>query len=276
MKRNYFLGLLLLSVFTIISGGCSDEENTPLSFYEKAYEIPIHGTRYIGVKSGSGDYSILSGNSGLFSASKEEGWSNPAGMILVRGLLTGESTLAVTDNQTGETISLTIKVTDNYEVLRVSDLYWNGSTMIKSEHPVLSKAPFLFLVNNNSRDVYFADDNGEKTITSNGLKIQGKGNYSFAMEDGKPYLTLIYPADENGQLTDATLAVSTPHKFQITQCSEFFLHRLDEYLNLGWETIAKDYSDDEVGLAITMEEVESGCKLEGKLEEVEIPVGVLN
>lgn len=270
--------LLLLTFIILFIGACKDDDPVPLSFYDTYYEVPVHGSRYIGPQTGSGEYSLQVENPYLFSASEEDGWSNPAGMFVVRGILTGESILTVTDNRTGETDSLAIKVTDNYEVLRVSTLYWDEPTskIMKNEHPVFSKISFVYLINNPARDVYFADRSGENSLTGNGIRIQGKGSYSFTMENGNPYLTLTYPADENGQLTDAVSAVSTPHKFEITQCSEFLRHRLDENLNLGWETIAKAYPDSLRGEAITLKGVNSTYQLDGSFEQIEIPTGVLN
>ena len=278
MKTKKISKLLMLLLLAVFAGACSDDKAEPLSFYNSAYEVPIHGTRYIGVKSGNGNYSVQIENPGLFSASKEEGWSNPAGTLLVRGLLTGESKLIVTDNQTGEAVGLAIRVIENYETLRVSTFYWDDSTSTikENKHPVFSKIPFVFLINNRARDVYFADRSGENSAIGNDIRIQGKGTYSFTMENGKPYLTLTYPADENGQLTDAVSAVSTPYKFEITQSSEFMRHRLDENLNLGWGTIAKAYPDSLRGEAITMKGVNSTYQLDGSFEQVEIPTGVLN
>jgi hypothetical protein len=278
MKTKKISKLLMLLLLAVFAGACSDDKAEPLSFYNSAYEVPIHGTRYIGVKSGNGNYSVQIENPGLFSASKEEGWSNPAGTLLVRGLLTGESKLIVTDNQTGEAVGLAIRVIENYETLRVSTFYWDDSTSTIKEnrHPVFSKIPFVFLINNRARDVYFADRSGENSAIGNDIRIQGKGSYSFTMENGKPYLTLTYPADENGQLTDAVSAVSTPYKFEITQSSEFMRHRLDENLNLGWGTIAKAYPDSLRGEAITMKGVNSTYQLDGSFEQIEIPTGVLN
>ena len=275
-KKNH--NLLMLLLFAIFAGACSDDEPGPLSFYNVAYEVPIHGTRYISVKSGSGDYSVQVENPYLLSASEEDGWSNSAGMFLVRGLLTGKSRLTITDNRTGKTASLTIKVTDSYEVLRVSSLYWDdaASKIMDNEHPVFSKIPFVYLINNQARDMYFADRSEEYTPTSNDIKIQGKGSYSFTMEDGKPYLTLTYKEDANGQLTEDASAVSTPHKFEITQSSEFLRHRLDENLNLGWDTPSKAYPENIQGDAITMKGVNSTYQLDGKFEQIEIPTGVLN
>ena len=278
MKIKNVFKLLLLTFITLSIGACNDDDPEPLSFYNVAYEVQIHGTRYIGPQTGSGNYSLQVENPYILSASEEEGWSAPEGMILLRGLLTGESILTVTDNRTGETANLAIKVTDNYEVLQVFTLYWDESSskVMKNDHPVFSQIPFVFLINNKARDVYFADRKGENSLTSNGVRIQGKGTYSFTMEDGKPYLILTYSEDENGQLTDDASAVPTPHKFEITQSSEFLRHRLDENLNLGWETIAKAYSDSLRGDAITMKGVNSTYQLDGKFEQVEIPTGVLN
>ncbi len=278
MRTKNAFKLLMLLLLAVFAGACSDDNPEPLNFYNVAYEVPMHGTRYISVKSGSGDYSFQVDNPYLFSASEDDGWSNPEGTFLVRGLLTGESTLAVTDNRTGETANLTIKVTDNYEALQISKLYWDESTskIMENEHPVFSKIPFVFLINNKERDVYFADRSGENSLTSNGIEIQGKGTYSFTTEDDKYYLTLTYPEDESGELTDDASVIATPHKFEITQSSEFSRHRLDENLNLGWETIAKAYPDSLRGESITMKGVNSSYQLDGKFEQIEIPTGVLN
>lgn len=278
MKTKNVSKLLLLTFVIFFLGACNDDDPEPLSFYYTYYEVPVHGNRYIGPQTGSGDYSLQVENPYLLSASEEKGWSAPEGMILLRGLLTGESTLTVTDNRTGETANLAIKVIENYEVLRVSSLYWDddASRIMDNEHPVFSKIPFVFLINNQARDVYFADRSGENSLTGNELIIMGKGTYSLIMEDDKPYLILTYAKDENGQLTDDASVVPTPHKFQITQSSEFLRHRLDENLNLGWKTIAKAYPDSLRGEAITMKGVNSTYQLDGKFEQVEIPTGILN
>jgi hypothetical protein len=268
MKTNNLCRLLLLLLVATLVEACKNDETEPLSFYNDSYEVPIHGTRSIGIKSGSGDYSIQVKNTGVFSAAEEYGWSNPAGMILISGLLTGEGTLTVIDNVTRETRNLKIKVTHNYEVLRVSTF--------EDTHPVLSKTPFLFLINNKARDVYFADRSGQPTITDNGLRIQGKGTYAFTMENGNTYMTLTYATDNNKKLTNNAAITPAPHKFQITKSSEFALHRLDENLSLNWETPAGSYPVDQQFLAMKMEEVGTGYKLEGSLEYVEIPQDILN
>ncbi|MCE5227851.1 MAG: hypothetical protein LLG05_18585 [Porphyromonadaceae bacterium] len=271
MKTNILYVFLMLLLVTAFAGGCSDDETEPFRFYEEAYEVPVHGTRYIGVKSGSGDYTIQVENTGILSASEDDGWSSSEGTILVRGLLTGEATLTVTDNRTNETQDLHIKVINNYEVISISTF--------ENNHPVFSKTPFLFLINNQERDVYFADMEGEKSITENGIQVKGKGSYSFTMEDSQPCLTLTYATDENGQLTDDASTSPTPHKFIITKSSEFVLHRLDENLNLGWDTPSGSYSAEQMSAVIEMEEEETGYQNTGSFDtykNVTIPKGVLN
>jgi len=259
---------LLLVFMTIFVAGCKDDEHEPLRFYGDSYEVPVHGVRYIGVKSGSGDYTIQVENTGIFYASEDEGWSNPAGTLSVRGLLTGESILYIIDNNTGETATLKIKVVDHYEVLRVSTF--------ENNHPVISKTPFIFLISNQSRDMYLADMEGEKSVTDNGIRIRGKGSYSFTIEDNKPYLTLTYATDDKGAITNDPAHSPEAHKFQITLGSEFLLHYLDENLNLGWGTVAKNFSEDQCSLVMKMEQPESGYKFETVPEQVEIPAGILN
>lgn len=100
VKEKNGYGLWLLLLITLFMGACRNDDPEPLSFYDTYYEVPVHGTRYIGPQTGSGDYFLLLENPYLFSASEEDGWSAPEGMILLRGLLTGESILTITDNRT--------------------------------------------------------------------------------------------------------------------------------------------------------------------------------
>lgn len=266
MKKDILELLLLFSVI-VLPWGCSVDNTEPLNFYDDTYEVPIHGTRYIGVKSGNGDYTIQVENSGIISASEDYGWSNQSGMILIRGLVTGETTIMVTDNASDETRNLQIKVTDNYECFRISTF--------ENNHPVLSKTPFLFLINNQEREVYFVDMEGEKSITDNGLRVRGKGSYALTMEDGIPYLTLSYASDDKGQLTDDTAIDPIPHKFCITKSSEFALHRIDDNLNLGWQTPSGNYTTEQCYYVMEMEDVSTGVKYESNLEQVEFPQGIL-
>ncbi|MCD8183855.1 MAG: hypothetical protein LUE99_13105 [Bacteroides sp.] len=61
------------------------------------------GTRYLGLESGNGDYTLEMANLYIARAQTESGWSCPGGnMIYVYGILSGHTTLTVTDNHTQE------------------------------------------------------------------------------------------------------------------------------------------------------------------------------
>lgn len=266
-----YVNLFLLLAMTVFVVGChGDNHPNALSFYENTYEVPIHGSRTVGIKTGSGNYSLQVGNPSLVSASKQDGWSNSSGVFVIQGFITGETKLTVTDNKTGDICELGIKVIDNYETFRIS--------MIKNEHPLFSKIPFLFFVNNVSRDVYFADMSGEKNIIDNGIRIKGKGSYHFSIDGDQTYLELSYAVDNHGELTDNTSFEVKKHIFDITKKTDFILHRLDENLNLGWNTPGSNFSNEEVGLVMTMKDEETGFEIESSLEtkSIEIPPNILN
>ena len=100
---------------------CKDEDNQPLEFYDSYYEVPMGGIRYIGPKSGNGDYNLEMEHTQIAAAGIEKGWSGvPNGTnIYVRGYLTGKTRLQVTDYATSESCVLNIKVVDNYEALQL-------------------------------------------------------------------------------------------------------------------------------------------------------------
>lgn len=57
MKRKlYYLATLFCLLASL--NACKDEDNQPLEFYDSYYEVPMGGIRYIGPKSGNGDYNL--------------------------------------------------------------------------------------------------------------------------------------------------------------------------------------------------------------------------
>ena len=115
MIPKHFYQTALCCILTLLSA-CKDDNNSPLRFYNDTYEVPMGGIRYLGLESGNGDYSLEVKDQRLVSAQVEQGWSTPGGSaIYVRGILTGKTTLKVTDYATLESCLLTIKVVDNYE-----------------------------------------------------------------------------------------------------------------------------------------------------------------
>ena len=227
--------------------------------------MPVHGFRYLGLKSGNGDYTLHVENQETLSASVSSGWSDPNGVIQVYGRLRGETVLSVMDNATQEVKTMRIKVTDNYETFRVS--------VYNNTHPTLNGELFVFLINNKERDAYFFRLN--RTGTDYDWLLQAKGTYAFTEEDAQRYLTLTYVTDAEGRFTIAELAPA-PHKFLIKDGSRQLFHRLSENLNLGWEdAVTRESPVEPMSLGMKLEEVGTDYKLAGWLEEVFMPEGIL-
>lgn len=192
MIPKHFYQTALCCILTLLSA-CKDDNNSPLRFYNDTYEVPMGGIRYLGLESGNGDYSLEVKDQRLVSAQVEQGWSTPGGSaIYVRGILTGKTTLKVTDYATLESCLLTIKVVDNYETMRLSRGY--GSSL--SENGTAEMLPGIsdmFLINNRARDAYFFKQ-GPQTAFSSGLVLVAKGNYVLRTGNGRPgqYDTHLY------------------------------------------------------------------------------------
>lgn len=252
--RNPFLFLLLCIALT----ACK-EDNNPLSFYDNTYEVPMGGVRYLGLESGNGDYTLQITNPGIARAQTESGWPCPGGTaIYVSGILSGETTLTITDNRTQEQCNLNIKVVDHYEVFRLSQNRY--STDQNYATPPLN-AEFLYLIDNNERDAYFFRNGVSTRVTSSDLVLQAKGKYSFSKTEEKHYLTLTY---QEGK-------VEKSHSYLLNY-NEYAFHRLDKYLHLGWNTPAKTYEETNLCL---LKEIDSGKELEAELITFEIPFGIL-
>lgn len=162
MKRKlYYLATLFCLLASL--NACKDEDNQPLEFYDSYYEVPMGGIRYIGPKSGNGDYNLEMEHTQIAAAGIEKGWSGvPNGTnIYVRGYLTGKTRLRVTDYATSESCVLNIKVVDNYEALQLLPADYLGEEGITTPQP-LQGVDFIFLINTPSREAYFFE-RGEQT-----------------------------------------------------------------------------------------------------------------
>lgn len=275
MKPKNLLLSTLCCLFTLLSS-CKDEDNNPLRFYDSEYEVPMGGRRYLGIESGNGDYLLEITEKGIASAGTETGWTGvPAGrMIYVTGILTGKTTLKVTDKATMETCTLPIKVVDNYEDFRLSR---NNLSMLPNGDPnLLPGISDIFLINNYARDVYFFKQ-GEQTAFSSGLELITQGKYKLEKEEGdneKATLTLKFSEDA------ATPA--SEHKF-ILYGNPYLFHRLNKNLNLNWNTspIGETRTSPEPPPAYTLEEIAEGVdpgkgkQISFSLSYLEIPTGIL-
>lgn len=242
---------------------CSDDDPKPLSFYSDSYEVPMGGIRYLGLESGNGDYLLEVEDTGIISAGTEQGWTTAGGTaIYVRGLLTGETRLKVTDNATHESRILRVKVTDSYVALQLTAVSEAGVTT-----PAwLEGARFLFLVNNAGRDAYLFHDTGRGTAFASGLELLRKANYELAYRDaGEAGLTLRQSPCADSSLPDE-------QAFTL-RTSSYWMHYLNMHLNLGWATSADGGTSAEPEWYLLEES--DGCKTAFCIDYVEMPEGIL-
>lgn len=250
------LGTMLVLLIALIA--CK-EDNSPFSFYSDTYEVGMGKIRYLGLESGNGNYTLQVENPYIIRAQTESGWSCPGGtQIYVHGLLTGETQLTVTDNETGEQRTLTIKVTDNYEVLRLFSAYPKENSA-----PIPMNAEFLYLIDNYEREAYFFVNKAATRVTSSDLSLQGKGNYAFSETDGKHYLTLTYPENKT----------TVSRSFLISNAGGYVHHRLNKNLNLNWNTPAGSFDSEDT--TFDLKETTSGKEIGIRLIEFEMPEGIL-
>lgn len=275
--RNRFLFLFFILVFMF---GCKKTEYESLSFYHDYREVPVYRSSLISPKTGSGNYTLEIENPLLLSAETQSGWSGTTGMIAIYGRLTGNTSLTVTDNVTKESQNLRIKVTDNYETLRILKYSYYNEEQGKTEEaplpPALSNMEWIYLVNNNARDFYLVNKESI-SLTDYVLKVRGKGNYTIRNEGADFNLKMSFPVDENGQPTlNMTNSKIVSYNFLI-RTDDYGMHRLNQNLNLGYETSMPDkmtFRPDGDAL-LKMVEVNSDYKLSGVLSFLEMPVGFL-
>lgn len=273
MKINTTNRLLLPLFALILMTGCDKIEHESLSLYSDYREVPVYGTVLIGPKTGSGNYTLEIENPYLLSAEVQTGWSSPSGMIAIHGILTGKTSIIVTDNVTKESKKVQVKVTNNYEVLRISK-YEDDPLP-----PSLSNVEFLYLVNNKAKDLYLVSRENI-SLTDYVLKVRGKGKYKINTEGGDYNLTLSYIVDKNEQPTiDETSAITVSNSYLITMGS-YALHRLNQNLNLSFETSLPENAENVARIngaaPIEMKNIHTEYKLQGELWPfMEMPVGHL-
>lgn len=279
-KQVYLLGALICCLISLSS--CNNEENTPLRFYNNVYEVPMGGTRYLGLESGNGDYELRISDQRIASAQSESGWSTPGGSaIYVRGILTGKTNLTVTDKATLESCVIEIKVVDNYQNLRL--MRGNTSLSPDGSSTILPGISDVFLINNPARDAYFFKQ-GVQTAFSSGLELIAKGSYELTQlpddqqsnDQGdsntqKAMITLTYANNGSTQ--------STHHEF-IMWANPYVLHRLNKTLSLNWDTTPIGYNRTSVAPppSYVLEEVTGqgeGNKISFVFSEIEMPAGIL-
>lgn len=272
MKTNTKKGLWIPLLISMAMIGCDKAEYQSLSFYSDYREVPVYGTALISPKTGSGNYTLEVENPHLLSAEVQDGWSSPTGMIAIQGKLTGNTTLTVTDNLTKESKKLKVKITDNYEAVRIFKYRDEGKDA--PFPPSLDNVEYLSLVNNKARDLYLV---GRKSIslTDYAFTVKGKGSYAFTKEGDDYILTLSYLVGDNEQPTLDKTTKTVSYRFLITT-NNYALHRLNQNLNLGFDTSMTRTSPMDAAVPIKMEGVGTEYTLQGGLVPFfEMPVGFL-
>lgn len=236
-------------IVALLFSACK-EENAELRFYEDSYEVATGRIRYLGIESGNGDYTLEVANPSIAAAGVEHGWTAlPDGnAIYVKGMLTGSTSLTVTDNATGESRVLPIKVTDYYETLRQDDT-----------------GLYFFLVNNEAHGLYVFT-RGEATVSDNGLRLAATGRYDITREGDDYYLSFRYAGVDGGEEVSG--------RYLATEIHPYLLHRLDEKLDLHLGTSA--YTGEYLEYAsIAVIDTATGEEGAFSLEELEMPKGIL-
>lgn len=268
MRRKNFFGMLLLALLAFCFIACSDDDPTPFTFYDDYYEVPIHGTRYISLKTGHRNYEVQIDDPRYAHVTIEDGWSDPNGMIVLSGVLTGETTLIITDNERNQKHVLKVRIVPNYE-----SFYSN--TIRENQHPALYDVT-TFLMNTPQREVFFLK---REPISSTDFKmvLVTQGTYAFSKEGDDLFLTLTY-ASNDGKFTDAAIAPE-PHKFLITKISDHLLHKFNMNLNLGFDTtpaVETSYSSYDWSDAFEMEEMGTTYKVSASVPITsQLPEGIL-
>lgn len=240
MKTKNLLRILWLAFYSAISlTSCDNEEEapvfTPLHIEKQTYEVMLNGTNNIYMANGSGRVILSVGNTDIASATlKKDIYADGLlGIIQLKGLQKGETTLHVTDHITKETEALQIKVTDRYLAYHIEE----------SNHPALTQNPgtIMYLIDNEARDCYFFSSRNAPDRSPDALLA--KGNYLFSVgkeeEATIPYLTLTYVSDEKGNFTDAAIA-PTAHTFDLSKNSEAAYSILEIYLRFNWQELIQN------------------------------------
>ena len=279
LKNSLLLPVAAIFFVSICLTSCEKIQHESLSFYYDYREVPVNGTVLIGPKTGSGNYTLEVENPLLLSAEIQTGWSSATGMIAIHGRLTGNTWLTVTDNVTKEAQKLKIKVTNNYEAMRISKYYDSDKDKEFPLPPSLSGIEWICLINNNARDFYLVNKESI-SLTDYVLKVRGKGTYTIGTEGENYHLTLSYLVDEKGQPTlDEKSATTVSYRFFISM-NDYALHRLNQNLNLGFDTSMPSNWKELIGhdweTGIKMDGVGTEYKMFGLLlPSLDMPVGFL-
>ncbi|WP_294142213.1 hypothetical protein [uncultured Sanguibacteroides sp.] len=221
MKWGHLSRVCFMLLFTSCFVSCNDDKKTeevyPIRFSDSSYEVRMGMRESISFVDGSGDYTIDVENPQLLDASISLNTDN----LFINAKKKGETVLSVTDNRVGETVKLKIKITDSYL----------GFVLVNSDLPFFKSKTDLFLVKNDLKEFYLFDQ-AEDFNGPVGDPVL-KGNYKIAIENNKPYLTLVYK--------DETEGVEI-RKFCLSGSDGIVFDILNTMFELGWEKLSENSS----------------------------------
>ncbi|MDR2273567.1 MAG: hypothetical protein LBF27_21850 [Sphingobacterium sp.] len=223
IKSPQFTFKTFLMVLVTLLFGCKKEEKRTFDFiFTSSIESRLNMNEYFPITVGNGDYTIKVKDETILDAYFTNTANAHFGAIRIQGKKKGETTVTITDNVIQSTREVQVKITDSYLPFAIS----------KSNHPTLTKAMHIFLVNNTKKDAYFFLQKG------NDLNFKQKGTFEFIAElkEGvkTPFLLLTYSTDEKGQLT-ASSDKAVTHKFDLTGSDRQVYNALVSIFGVNWE-----------------------------------------
>lgn len=231
MSNIKVIQALLFAFALFLPTACDQhpEGSLPLRFEKSNYELPLHRISSIMIMGGSRDYSLAIDRPDMLQAEAVLDSEIGFGDIKLTPLKKGETTLTVTDNVTGMTETLHIKITDNYL----------GFHILKSNHPALKKNIIMYLIANDTHDCYFLIGH-QDALNGTAYQVVATGHYEFRLqqdtEQVRPQLTLTYASDENG-FTHAETAPQE-HVFDISGNEAF--KAIERFLEVDWENLTQN------------------------------------
>lgn len=206
-RKTGFNRMMPVLLLTLIWAGCSNEKDPtryPLTFEKSSYSVSVNNSKYITIRSGNKDYTLIPGDENLIQASYSP--SNTSGDIQIVGLKRGETTLTIKDNVTGETEVLKIVVTRRY--LNLSIMHTQASADIPDqnkkkeiqedilENAALKKDDIITLIANEEvgdQNKFYLFDSSRSVEEG---KVLHEGKYSFEEKDKIYSLTLTFDGKE--------------------------------------------------------------------------------
>ena len=270
------LPMLMCILCPFLFSACSDDETNgqkepqdplPLLFARYNYETMAGSNYLVNVHSGNRDYNLRIADPDILTCDVDLQNPNGCGYLILKGKKRGTTQLFVTDNVTQDKATLTVKVTDSYA----------DFTVHNSNHPALQMGLSFYLLDNDAHDFYLLN-NAEK-VEKPTDRILAKGTYSLSIEGkgdtAKPHLTLTYPSDEQGRLTDAAIP-PTAHKFDISGSEEMVYTFLARQLHFDWNDLRpKTKALPPTRYSMQMKEAGTTYEIAAVIATKKIPEGIL-